>query len=284
MSSAPSEGRVNRTYAWVGGLLGIVVTTLVFVVPFVFIFLTASKTRREAAGLRFTLPTEWVFIENLVEVVQARDYVLVTAFINSTILTVGSVTLLVVFSAMVGYVLQRRRSRWNGLISFLVLTGLIVPPAVVPTIWVMQGLHLFQTMHGLILIEVAFGMAFCILMFRAFVATIPRELDEAATMDGAGPLRLFFQVIFPLLRSVIITVVVVQSVFVFNDFQAPLYFFPGSGNETVQVTLYNFQGQYSTAWNLLFMNILLITIPMLVMYIFFNKQIVAGMTSGAVKG
>lgn len=284
MSTAPSEGRVNRSYAWIGGLLGILVTTLVFVVPFIFIFLTASKTRREAAGLRFTLPTEWVFLENLVEVVQARDYVLVTAFINSTILTVGSVTLLVVLSAMVGYVLQRRRSRWNGFISFLVLTGLIVPPAVVPTIWVMQGLNLFKTMHGLILIEVAFGMAFCILMFRAFVATIPRELDEAATMDGAGPLRLFFQVIFPLLRSVIITVVVVQSVFVFNDFQAPLYFFPGSGNETVQVTLYNFQGQYSTAWNLLFMNILLITIPMLVMYIFFNKQIVAGMTSGAVKG
>jgi len=283
-SRTETRSRLDRTYSWSAGLLGILVTAVIFVVPFVFIFFTASKTRAEAALLEFSWPTEWAFVENLVEVIQARDYILVTAFINSTIITVASVTVMVVVSAMVGYVLQRRQTRWNGMINFLVLAGLIVPPAVVPTIWVMQGLGLFKTMHGLILVMVAFGMAFCVLMFRAFVATIPRELDEAAIMDGAGPLRLFFQVIFPLLRSVIVTVIVVQSVFVFNDFQAPLYFFPGAENATVQVTLYNFQGQYSTAWNLLFMDILLITVPMLVMYIFFNRQIVAGMTSGAVKG
>ena len=164
------------------------------------------------------------------------------------------------------------------------LAGLIIPPAVVPTIWVLQGLGLFNTMPGLILIEVAFGLSFCILLFRAFVATIPRELDEAAIIDGAGPLRLFFRVIFPLLRSVIVTVVVVQSVTVFNDFANPLYFLPGDENATVQLTLYNFQSQFNTQYNLLFMNILLITIPPLVMFIFFNRQIVAGMTAGAVKG
>ena len=82
------------------------------------------------------------------------------------------------------------------------LSGLIIPPAVVPTIWVLQKLGLFRTMPGLILVEVAFGLSFCILLFRAFIATIPRELDEAAIIDGAGPLRLFFRVIFPLLRSV----------------------------------------------------------------------------------
>jgi raffinose/stachyose/melibiose transport system permease protein len=91
-------------------------------------------------------------------------------------------------------------------------------------------------------------------------------------------------VIFPLLRSVIVTVVVVQSVAVFNDFTNPLYFLPGDQNATVQLTLYNFQSQFSTQYNLLFMNILLITIPPLVMFLFFNRQIVAGMTSGAIKG
>jgi raffinose/stachyose/melibiose transport system permease protein len=91
-------------------------------------------------------------------------------------------------------------------------------------------------------------------------------------------------VIFPLLRSVIVTVVVVQSVVVFNDFVNPLYFLPGDQNATVQLTLYNFSSQYSTQYNLLFMNILLITIPPLVMFMLFNRQIVAGMTSGAVKG
>jgi raffinose/stachyose/melibiose transport system permease protein len=96
--------------------------------------------------------------------------------------------------------------------------------------------------------------------------------------------RLFFQVILPLLRPVIVTVIVVQSVFVFNDFQGPLYFLPGSDNATVQTTLYTFSGQNLSFYNLLFMDILLITIPPLVAYIFFNRQIIAGITSGAVKG
>jgi raffinose/stachyose/melibiose transport system permease protein len=268
----------------VAGLIAILVSAVVFLIPFAFIVLTAVKTRQEAALLDLGWPQQFAMVENFVAVIQARDFLLVTAFVNSFILTVTSVALMVVFGAMVGWVLQRRRSRWNGLINFLVLSGLIIPPAVVPTIWVLQTLGIFKTLHGLILIEVAFGLSFCILLFRAFVSTIPRELDEAALIDGAGPLRLFFQVVFPLLRSVIVTVVVVQAVVVFNDFANPLYFLPGESNATVQLTLYNFQGQFETQWNLLAMNILLITIPPLIMYVFFNRQIVAGLTSGAVKG
>jgi raffinose/stachyose/melibiose transport system permease protein len=209
---------------------------------------------------------------------------LATAFINSTIITVASVSILVVFAAMVGYVLQRRPSRWTGPINFLVLSGLIIPPAVVPTIWVLQGIGLFRTKTGLILVEIAFGLSFSVLLFQELVATIPRELDEAAIVDGAGPLRLFFQVILPLMRSVVVTVIVVQSVVIFNDFVNPLYFLPGDENATVQLTLYNFQSQFTTQWNPLFMNIMLITIPPLVMFLFFNKRIVAGLTAGAVKG
>nr|WP_269327266.1 carbohydrate ABC transporter permease [Kineosporia mesophila] len=185
---------------------------------------------------------------------------------------------------MVGYVLQRRPSRLNGVVSFFVLAGLIVPPAVVPTIWVLQKTHLFKSMSGMILIEATFGLSFCILLFRAFVATIPRDLDEAAVLDGAGPIRLFFSVVLPLLRPVVVTVIVVQSVTVFNDFAGPLYFLPGSDNATVQQTLYSFQSRTLSQYNLLFTDILLTTIPPLVLYVFFNRQIVAGMTSGAVKG
>ncbi|WP_309238582.1 carbohydrate ABC transporter permease [Actinoplanes aureus] len=265
-------------------LVAITMSAVVFLVPFAFIVLTALKDRQDASRLEFSWPRNVQFVQNLVDVVQARDYMLIIAFINSTILTVCSVTLMVILAAMVAFVLQRRRSRWTPLINFLVLSGLIVPPAVVPTIWVLQGIGLFRTMTGLIFVEVAFGLAFSILLFRAFIATIPRELDEAAIIDGAGPVRLFFRVIFPLLRSVAITVIVVQSVAVFNDFTNPLYFLPGSDNATVQLTLYNFQSQYGTQYNLLFMNILLITIPPLIMFLFFNRRIVAGMTAGAVKG
>jgi raffinose/stachyose/melibiose transport system permease protein len=264
--------------------VAVLVSIVVFVVPFAFIVLTALMDRQQASELSFSWPHQFRFVQNVVDVVKARDYMLIIAFINSTILTVASVTGMVVLASMAAFVLQRRRSRLNPFINFLVLSGLIIPPAVVPTIWVLQRLGLFRTMPGLILVELAFGLSFCVLLFRAFIATIPRELDEAAAIDGAGPLRLFFGVIFPLLRSVIVTVVVVQSVVVFNDFVNPLYFLPGDQNATVQLTLYNFSSQYSTQYNLLFMNILLITIPPLVMFMFFNRQIVAGMTSGAVKG
>jgi raffinose/stachyose/melibiose transport system permease protein len=264
--------------------VAIAVSTVVFLVPFAFIALTAVKDRRQAALLDFSWPDRFQFAQNFMDVVEARDYMLVIAFVNSTVLTVVSVTVMVVLAAMVAFVLQRRRGRWTGFVNFLVLSGLIIPPAVVPTIWVLQRLGLFRTMSGLILIEIAFGLSFSVLLFRAFISTIPRELDEAATIDGAGPLRLFFRVIFPLLRSVAITVIVVQSVVVFNDFTYPLYFLPGDQNATVQLTLYNFQSQYTSQYNLLFMNILLITIPPLVMFMFFNQRIVSGLTSGAIKG
>jgi raffinose/stachyose/melibiose transport system permease protein len=266
------------------GSVSILLALVVFVVPFVFILLTALKDRQEANLLRFSWPTRIALVDNLRDVIQARDYQLVIAFINSAVLTVSSVALLVVLAAMVAFILQRRRGRWIGPANFLVLAGLIVPPAVVPTVWVLQSLGIFRTMLGLILVEVAFGLAFCILLFQAFIATIPRELDEAAAIDGAGPLRLFFRVIFPVLRSVIITVIVIQSVAVFNDFANPLYFLPGDDNATVQLTLFNFQSQFTTQYNLLFTDILLITIPPLIMFLFFNRQIVAGMTAGSVKG
>jgi raffinose/stachyose/melibiose transport system permease protein len=275
---------MRRTGSWVAGLVAILASIVVFLVPFAFVFLTAAKDASEASRLEFSWPQDWAFAENLAEVLATRDGIVVRAFVNSTVLTVVSVVIMVILAAMVGYLLQRRRSRLNPVVNFFVLAGLIVPPAVVPTIWVLQRLGLFKTMPGLILIEATFGLSFCILLFRAFVATIPRELDEAAIIDGAGPLRLFFSVILPLLRPVVITVVVVQAVAVFNDFSNPLYFLPGDENATVQLTLYNFQSQLVSQFNLLFMDILLITVPPLVMYIFFNRQIVAGMTSGAVKG
>jgi raffinose/stachyose/melibiose transport system permease protein len=265
-------------------LAAIVSSTVVFVVPFAFVLLAAFKDRQQASRLDFSWPHQFRFVQNIAEVVRARDYLLIIAYINSTILTVASVAIVVVLAAMVAYVLQRRPGRWTGLVNFLVLAGLIIPPAVVPTIWVLQRLGLFRTMPGLILVEVAFGLSFCILLFRAFIATIPRELDEAAIIDGAGPLRLFFRVVFPLLRPVVVTVIVVQSVNVFNDFVNPLYFLPGEQNATVQLTLYNFYSQFDTQYNLLFTDILLVTIPPLIMFLFFNRQIVAGMTSGAIKG
>jgi len=269
--------------AWIE-VLALVVTGIVFVVPFVFIVITAAKERVESSGLEFTLPEHWLLIDNFAEVIGARQGLMVTAMRNSLLLTVGSVTIIVLLSAMVGFVLQRRKDRLGSLVSALVIAGLVIPPAIVPTIYVLQGIGLYKTLFGLILVEVAFLMPFSVLIFRTFMTAIPRELDEAAIIDGASPSALFLRVILPLLRPAIVTVIVVSSVAVYNDFVNPLYFLPGTGNATVQLTLFDFQSQFNTRWNLLFADVLLITIPPLVMFIFFQRQIVSGMTAGAVKG
>jgi raffinose/stachyose/melibiose transport system permease protein len=275
---------VRGTRRLVVEIAALAVGIIFFVIPFLFMFLTAVKSEDQSADLSFAWPTSWPVLDNLKEVFSARDYMLVTAFKNSIILTVVSVAVLVVLASMVGFVIQRRPGKLATTANLLVLSGLIIPPAIVPTIYVLQSLGLFKHLSGLILVEIAFGLSFSVLLFRAFVAAIPRELDEAAIIDGAGPLSLYFRVIFPLLRPVIITVVLTQSVAIFNDFVHPLYFLPGDENATVQLTLYNFLSQFSTQYNLLFMNIVLVTVPPLIMFIFFNRKIVSGMTAGAVKG
>ncbi|WP_066517019.1 carbohydrate ABC transporter permease [Curtobacterium ammoniigenes] len=274
----------ERRRAWIVGVIAIAVSVVVFLVPFSFVLLQAAKSPAEASNLAFSWPSHWQFFQNLWGALTSNEGVIWHALINSAILTISSVILMVLIASMAGYVLARKKSKWGPVVNFFVLAGLIVPPAVVPTIWVLQGLHIFGTMAGMVLIETTFGLSFCILLFRAFVGNIPRELDEAALIDGAGPVRLFWQVVIPLLRPVIVTVVVVQAVFVFNDFAGPLYFLPGNQQVTAQLALYTFSGQNLSYDNLLFMAIFIITIPPLVGYIFFNRQIVGGITSGAVKG
>ena len=273
-----------KTRGVVIGVAAIVLSAIFFLVPFIFTFVIASMDRTQANQLQFTWPQPFVLLDNIGEALAARDYLMVIAFINSIILTVVSVAALVILSAMVAYIWQRRASRWSPVVNILVLAGLIVPPAIVPTIWVLQGLGLFRTKPGLIFIEIAYGLPFCVLLFRAFIASVPRELDEAAVVDGAGTVQIFFRVIFPVLRSVIMTVIILQSVIIYNDFQNPLYFLPGTQNATVQLTLLNFQSQFTTQYNLLFATILLVTIPPLILFIFFNRKIVAGMAAGSVKG
>ena len=275
---------MKNTRGVVIGVAAIVLSAIFFLVPFLFTFVIASMNRTQANQLQFTWPQPFVLLDNVGEALAARDYLMVIAFINSIILTVASVAALVILSAMVAYIWQRRASRWSPVVNILVLAGLIVPPAIVPTIWVLQTLGLFRTMPGLIFIEIAYGLPFCILLFRAFIASVPRELDEAAVVDGAGTVQIFFRVIFPVLRSVIMTVIILQSVLIYNDFQNPLYFLPGTQNATVQLTLLNFSSQFTTQYNLLFATILMVAIPPLIMFIFFNRQIVAGMAAGSVKG
>ena len=268
---------------WVD-VVSLIVIVIVFVVPFVFIFFTAAKTRAEAALFRFSLPSQFQLVENIREVLAFGDYRMIRALWNSTLLTVGSVTLIVFLSALVAFVMQRRPDRMASVVGSIMLAGLIIPPAVVPTIFLLQWLGIYKTLFGLIMVEVAYTMPFAILIFRAFMASIPSEIDEAAIMDGASPFRVFFSIVLPLLRPAIVTVIVTSAVGIYNDFVGPLYFLPGSENVTAQLTLFSFMSQFNSQWNLLFADVLVITILPLIMFMFFQRQIVSGMTKGAIKG
>jgi len=264
--------------------VALLVIGVIFIVPFIFILLTASKSGPEAALFRFAPPEQFLLFENIREVLEFGNGRMLLALWNSTLLTVGSVTLIVLFSALVAFVLQRRQDRVASLVNSIMLAGLIIPPAVVPTIFVLQQVGLYRTLVGLILVEVAFTMPFATLIFRTFMASIPREIDEAAIIDGATPMQIFFRVILPLLRPAIVTVIVVSAVAVYNDFTSPLYFLPGAQNVTVQLTMYSYISQFNSQWHLLFANVVVITVPPLIMFMFFQRQIVSGMTAGAIKG
>lgn len=277
------KGRKFIAGVWVDAV-SLIIIGVVFIVPFIFILLTASKTRQEAALFRFSWPSEFQLVQNIRDVLAFGDNRMFLALWNSTILTVSSVTLIVLFSALVAFVMQRRNDRLAAIVSSVMLAGLIIPPAVVPTIFLLQWLGIYKTLFGLIMIEVAFTLSFATLIFRAFMGSIPREIDEAAIMDGASPMRVFVSIVLPLLKPAIITVIVVSSIAVYNDFVGPLYFLPGAENVTAQLTLYGFISQFSSQWNLLFANVIVITIPPLIMFMFFQRQIVSGMAAGAVKG
>ncbi|PWJ47078.1 carbohydrate ABC transporter permease [Faecalicatena contorta] len=274
--------RKKRLYL-LGDVLGILGAIVVFIVPFVFMLVNALKERREANLLSIGLPkeTHW---ENFIEVFKANDYQILTAFKNSGLLVVGSVLILIVVGSMGGYVLQRRKDSVMGVMNSLIMAGLMVPAAILPTIWVLQKLHLYKTIGGMIMVEVALQIPFTIMLFRGFMSSIPIELEEAGYMDGCSRWKIFTTIIFPLLKPVTSTVIILNAVTIFNDFTNPLYFLPGSENATVQLTLYNFMGQYSSSYNMLFADVILITVPMLLLFIFFNKRIVDGMVAGAVKG
>ena len=265
-------------------IIGVLLTVIIFILPFYFLVVNAAKGTSESFRLNMSPPKKWLLFHNIGKVVSDHDWHVLRSTYNSFILTIFSVFFLVIISGMTGFVMHRKRNRASSIANVLVLTALVIPPAIVPTIWVLQRLHLYKTLAGMIAIEVAYGLAFAILIFRNFIGTIPKEIDEAAIVDGCTGWNLYFRIIFPLLKPVTITIGIIATAAVFNDFTNPLYYLPGDENATLQQTLFAYVSRYSTQYNLLFSDILYITAFPLLAFIFFNKRIVSGMTAGSIKG
>ncbi len=257
---------------------------MLYLIPFIFILMTAAKTPEAAGQFRFSFPEEPQLFRNLGEVLQFGNYRMLLALFNSSVITAGSIVLTIVCAALVAVVLQRRNDRLGTVVSALMLAGLILPPAVVPTIFVFRALGLYKTLLSMILVNTALNMPFAILVMRSFMGTIPRELDEATVVDGASPLQVFGKVLLPLLKPAIVTVIVTSTVNIFNDFVGPLYFLPGTKKVTAPLTLFSFVSQFGSQWNLVFADVVVVALLPLIVFIFFQKQLVSGLVSGAIKG
>lgn len=266
----------------VADIVGVIAAVIIFIIPFYFMLVNSLKSKQEAGLLNIFWPSE-LHWENYKEVFSYSNFQLVTAFKNSLLLTLFTVIGLLITGAMAGYVIQRRNDRVMKAVQWVIMLGLMIPAAILPTIDLLQKLHIYKTMFGMVMIEIALQTPFTIMLFRGYMASIPRELEEAARIDGCNPLQVFTKVIQPLLKPISSTVIILTGVTTFNDFTNPLYFLPGAENTTVQLTLYNYKGQFSSSYNLLFADIILITVPMLILFIIFNKKIVAGMVAGSMK-
>lgn len=275
----------KRTFwsKFIEGLL-IFSTVILHWVIYYFIIITACKTQVDAAKLDLALPTEFVLWDNIKYVLTFNNGLFATSFWVSVRLTVLSISILVLMASTTAFILQRKRIGIAKISDKLILAGLIVPASVIPTYWVLNLLHIANTLTGLVLVEVALLFPFAVMMYKGFIANLPRELDEAAAIDGCGSFRLFFGIIFPMTKPITLAVVILRSIVVYNDYQNPQYFMSGAQTQTVQLCIYLFKSAFSANNGHLMAAVIVVCFPLLVMFLFLNKYIMQGMTAGAVKG
>lgn len=255
--------------------------TLLVFIPLLIMVLGSFKDPAEAAQFSLALPKHWLG-ENYVFVYQAAG--ILKATINSLIVTTCAVTLSVICAALAAFTISRKQSRFTTMSDHLFMMGMVAPIQIITTFGLMRILHLSGTYLGVILIFSAIQLPWGIFMFTGFIKSIPLEMDEAAFIDGCGAFQMFFLVILPLLKPVVMTTLVMITMYVWNDFQIPLYFFNSSSRWTLPLTVYNFFGQYFNNWNYVFANLVMVALPITLLYLYTQKYIVSGMTAGAVKG
>lgn len=258
-----------------------IVASLIMFIPIYLVFVNALKTKAEASSMGAELPTvlQW---SNFATVIEKGK--LLGAFGNSLLYAFAATAIGVTVSAMAAYVLSRNRTRFNRAIYFFIVMGIAMPTNFVTLTWVMQITHLNNTQLGVILLYAASQIPFSVFLIYAFIGTLPRELDEAAIMDGCGPFRLFTHIIYPLLTPVLVTSAVLNILGIWNEFLTPLYYLNRSTDWPMTLAVYNFFGQFQADWSLVSADVVLTILPVIIIYLLAQRFILSGMVAGAVKG
>lgn len=250
--------------------------------PIVLIFFSALKSKTELAKNPAGFPIDITF-DYFIKAIQKMDFL--QSFMNTAFITVLAVVILIVMNSMTAYAICRRGKVYN-IIYFLFLAGMMIPfqMRMIPLYKFMNDVGLLNKLAGVIFVYLGSLAPMGIFLLTGFVKSVPKELEDAARIDGAGMYRTFFTIVLPLLKGPISTVAIFNTFTIWNDFLMPMLFLQKRDKLTLTVTLANFQGMYFSDWSMIFAGVCLIVAPMIVIFLVAQKYVINGITAGAVKG
>ncbi|MBP2002236.1 raffinose/stachyose/melibiose transport system permease protein [Paenibacillus shirakamiensis] len=261
----------------------LIIVALLFLVPFYFLFVNSVKTFSELLTNSASLPTsfEW---SNYTRAWNITKFP--TAFGNSLIITVFSNLLLAFFSAMAAYQMVRRDIRFNRILFAVYVAAMVIPfqSIMIPLVKVTSTVGLTDSIPGLIICYLGFGIPLSVFLFHGFIKSIPLEIEEAAVVDGSNVYGVFIRVVFPLLKPIFVTVIILNTLWIWNDYLLPSLILQSPELRTIPIATFAFFGQFTKQWDLALPALVLGILPVIIFFLAMQKYIVEGITQGAVKG
>lgn len=275
---------MNNKTATILGRIFLGIVAVIFIIPFIVSVLLSFKSKQETAKNVLALPKVF-HIENYTEAMEKAN--ILHSMGNSIIVTAVSVILVIIVASMAGYAIGRQYHKKAYKLYESILTAAMMIPfqtLMIPIYRMYRDMGLLNTLPGVIILIAGTNMPFAIMMYIGFVRTLPIELEEAAMLEGCGKWRIFFSVIFPLLKPTTVTIAVLDALWAWNDFNASLIVLQKDAVKTVPMQQYVFFGEHSADYNMAFAAAVIGMIPVMIFFIFMQKHIQEGMTAGAVKG
>jgi len=257
------------------------IISLIIIIPLYIVIMNAFKTPAEAGMFSMRLPRNPQWSNFAVAIKRGR---LGTGMLNSLMISSLTAVGANLLSAMMAVVFVRRPTRLHNFLFRYVFLGMVIVTAYVTTVQTLVDLHFFGSYFGIIMIYIGRGIPFTTLLYNRFIVTVPRELDEAAIVDGASAPRLFFQILVPVMKPIIFTGLMLSFIGAWNDFVTPLYLLTSATKWPVLLSIYQFYGQHTNDWNYICAVIVLSLLPVSIVFVAGQKYVIAGLTTGAVKG
>jgi raffinose/stachyose/melibiose transport system permease protein len=277
------ELRRGRAASGCGSFIVLAFAAVFTLLPLYVALVTAFKTNSAILRHPLALPSS-LYLENFATVFGRRGFL--RALLNSVFITSVSLGLQLVMIPMAAYPIARFRTRLNALVYIFFTAGLMIPFQVImiPLVQQLKSLAMLGTYAGIIAVYVSGAPSFGVLLFVGFLRSVPVELDESGIMDGAGYLRVFWNILFPVLKPCTMTLLIFNTVGIWNDFLTPILIMNGPKGQTMTVAIYSFVARYANTWGPIFAGSVIVVTPMIILYIMLQKYFVKGLTAGAIKG